>query len=498
MNLLSLNINGFGKGDYKLGWINNMINSHKIAVVGIQETKRKTIVDMTVRRLWGSGDFDYVFVGSQGQGGGLLSCWNNNLFAKKNVISRNDCIIIQGNWFDIPDPVAIINIYASQDPCKREELWQFLSGILEAWRGVAVLLGDFNDVREEKEKRGSTVDARTTKKFNEFIINNNLTDVKIGGCEFTWIKGGGSKLSRLDRILVNSNFGDVWPNFEAKSDIRLFSDHKPLIFCQIKRNYGQIPFNFFNSWLEDDECDKIIREEWDAFAIQGQHLKIFIIMQKLKAIKKKLKKWAVEKNKARNEEKTKWACKLVEIDTRIERGNVPPEVITERVEVLLKIRSIDKVFQDDIAQKNKNKWCLDGDENSALYHKTVNKKKHVNNIKGIDIEGTWTIEPQRVKEHFKDYYEKIFRADPECDWSQDLLNHTRISEQEQKDLEKEVEEKELKDAIWGCGYNKSPGPDDFTIELFKKYWEMMKKELREAFNQFIKRPKLPKGQMLRL
>lgn len=74
MNILSLNINGFGKGDYKMDWVRILINSHKVAVVGIQETKRKEVTDMMLKRLWGSMDFDFFYVGSPGQGGGLLSC----------------------------------------------------------------------------------------------------------------------------------------------------------------------------------------------------------------------------------------------------------------------------------------------------------------------------------------------------------------------------------------------------------------------------------------
>lgn len=51
MNILSLNINGFGKGDYKMDWVRILINSHKVAVVGIQETKRKEVTDMMLKRL---------------------------------------------------------------------------------------------------------------------------------------------------------------------------------------------------------------------------------------------------------------------------------------------------------------------------------------------------------------------------------------------------------------------------------------------------------------
>lgn len=97
MNLLSLNINGFGKREFKLKWVNNLVNSHRIPVVGIQETKRKVISDLMVKRLWGSNDYEFEFCGSNGHSRGMLMCWNKNLFVKSHVICRNDCLVIQGS-----------------------------------------------------------------------------------------------------------------------------------------------------------------------------------------------------------------------------------------------------------------------------------------------------------------------------------------------------------------------------------------------------------------
>nr|GFD35650.1 RNA-directed DNA polymerase, eukaryota, reverse transcriptase zinc-binding domain protein [Tanacetum cinerariifolium] len=37
------------------------------------------------------------------------------------------------------------------------------------------------------------------------------------------------------------------------------------------------------------------------------------------------------------------------------------------------------------------------------------------------------------------------------------------------DLERGVSRDEIKRAVWNCGDNKSPGPDGFNFEFFKKY-----------------------------
>ena len=53
--------------------------------------------------------------------------------------------------------------------------------------------------------------------------------------------------------------------------------------------------------------------------------------------------------------------------------------------------------------------------------------------------------------------------------------------------------KKCRSAVWSCGNNKSPGPDGFTIEFIKHFWDLFKGDMVEAFNDFAKRPKLPKG-----
>lgn len=386
-----------------------------------------------------------------------------------------------------------INVYASQNPAKREDLWYFISAIMGSWNGGIVIFGDFNEVRDESERRGSQIDESASKKFNCFIANNNLIDVKIGGSKFTWIKGGGSKLSKLDRFLINENFEAHWPNVEAISDIRLHSDHKPIILRQVNRNYGNIPFKLYNSWMEEEGFDEMVRKAWTECRMVGTHKKIFILMQKLKAVKGGIKDWKKDRDRKTQEEKRKWIDRVEAIDKTIEAGGGSPNLLQERLDTLSKIRDKEKKENEDVMQKYKNKWCLEGDENTSLYHRNINKKKHIRSIKGIEHYGIWEVEPSKVKDIFKDHFMKIFQEDLNCNRSQDLGNTPRLSVRERNDLEKPFEEKELKEAIWRCGTNKSPGPDGFTVEFFKQHWEFLKNDLLEAYNEFADTAIIPKG-----
>ena len=83
MNIMSHNINGFGRGDYKIPLIRKLVEDNKIDFVGLQETKRREISDWMIKNIWGSQDFDTVSKSALGQGGGLICIWNKHLFHKK-------------------------------------------------------------------------------------------------------------------------------------------------------------------------------------------------------------------------------------------------------------------------------------------------------------------------------------------------------------------------------------------------------------------------------
>ncbi|GKB90363.1 hypothetical protein Tco_0962635 [Tanacetum coccineum] len=42
-----------------------------------------------------------------------------------------------------------------------------------------------------------------------------------------------------------------------------------------------------------------------------------------------------------------------------------------------------------------------------------------------------------------------------------------------RDLEDEVSVEEIKKAVWDCGSEKSPCPDGFSFEFFKKIWHLI-------------------------
>ena len=325
--------------------------------------------------MWGSIDFDYEFVESEGKGGGLICIWNKDLFQKSEVTKRKDCIIMKGNWKESNKDVCFVNVYAGQSIQKRKDLWNHISAFIRKWEGAIFIFGDFNEVRNRSERRGSVFDARGAKELNEFITKNELEDLKIGGKEFTWTNKKATKMSRLDRVLIDRNMDEEWADIEVTAETRLHSDHTPLIVKQKMSDYGPTPFKLYNSWLQDSQFGEMVKQEWNSFSMEGSHVKSFIILKKLQHIKKEIIKWNQKRKLDKAKNKTEATNILKEMEKKMEEGTIDENDLQTREVALKTIWGLNIEDQKDIKQLNKNKWCLEGDERHSGRRHMVQRTK---------------------------------------------------------------------------------------------------------------------------
>ncbi|GJR79789.1 proteasome subunit beta type-2 [Tanacetum coccineum] len=92
-------------------------------------------------------------------------------------------------------------------------------------------------------------------------------------------------------------------------------------------------------------------------------------------------------------------------------------------------------------------------------------------VKGVMVDGEWVDEPNRVKEEFRSHFANRFQDTGVSRCRLNFRFPSRLTADQISDLEKPVSSDEIRKAVWSCGKNKSPGPDGFTFEFFRKYWD---------------------------
>nr|GEY74007.1 RNA-directed DNA polymerase, eukaryota, reverse transcriptase zinc-binding domain protein [Tanacetum cinerariifolium] len=144
-------------------------------------------------------------------------------------------------------------------------------------------------------------------------------------------------------------------------------------------------------------------------------------------------------------------------------NNISNSKLHRRMDLLHHLHDIDISNSKDFIQKSKIKWAVEGDENSKFFHGIINKKSSQLAVRGVFVDGLWVTDPCKVKD-------ALF-----------------------EDLEKSVTRDEIRITVWSCGENKSPGPDGYSFEFFRKYWNIFGIDFCEAVEYFFLKGIFPIG-----
>nr|GFA19985.1 RNA-directed DNA polymerase, eukaryota, reverse transcriptase zinc-binding domain protein [Tanacetum cinerariifolium] len=212
----------------------------------------------------------------------------------------------------------------------------------------------------------------------------------------------------------------------------------------------------------------VIEDSWNNDGISASNSMI-LLKNKLNFLKQRLKEWSSIKRRNKDHDRKLIQDSLIEIDLRLDKGNGLLDDLTKHANIFRDLKDIDHKDSIDLAHKAKIKWAVEGDENSNFFHGIVNKKRRHLVIKGILVDGEWIKNPNRVKSEFYSQYSNLFSAPA---WDRSLFDVNfprRLNSDHVFDLEDMVSNEEIKRAVWDCGSDKSPWPEGFTFEFFKKF-----------------------------
>ncbi|PKU66910.1 hypothetical protein MA16_Dca018913 [Dendrobium catenatum] len=123
-------------------------------------------------------------------------------------------------------------------------------------------MGDFNCYRFEHEKAGGNTSSNVrVGELNSFIFDSGLQDLKSVGLLFTWFN---QRLDapihiKLDRMLINSSFLDLFPLAYYKVDSFYNSDHAPIILLASNLRKAVYRFMYKEFWTKlDNFWDELI------------------------------------------------------------------------------------------------------------------------------------------------------------------------------------------------------------------------------------------------
>ena len=163
-------------------------------------------------------------------------------------------------------------MYAPCDTSAKQTLWDRLHSISLLHADINMCIcGDFNSIRsaEERKSRGTVLRQHDVDIFNNFIEDSSLVDLPVCGRLFTWYRGDGHSMSRLDRFLLNDVWCMTWPNCTQIALQRGLSDHVPLVLRVDVVNWGPQPLRMLKCWADIPGYENFVREQWSLLDVNG-------------------------------------------------------------------------------------------------------------------------------------------------------------------------------------------------------------------------------------
>jgi len=163
--------------------------------------------------------------------GGLLTVWDSSEVEVWDSASGNNYMLIHGRFVKSSEEFYLFNVYALCDQLAKQALWDSFIWLVLLGAKKVCICGDFNAVRNGEERWSVRNDILSADyaPFNSFIDDNMLVDLPLHGRKYTWFKGDGKSMSRLDRFLLSEEWCLEWPNCVQVTLLRGLLDHCPLV-----------------------------------------------------------------------------------------------------------------------------------------------------------------------------------------------------------------------------------------------------------------------------
>lgn len=118
----------------------------------------------------------------------------------------------------------------------------------------------------------------------------NMQDIKSVGNFYTWNnkqQGYARVYCKLDRVLSNQAWLDLYPSAEACFQNEGDFDHTPVVISVYEEgSKGRSPFKYFTMWRLSPNFEECVRRAW---SVDVQGTKMFRLVNKLMNVKKALK-----------------------------------------------------------------------------------------------------------------------------------------------------------------------------------------------------------------
>lgn len=315
--------------------------------------------------------------------------------------------------------------------------------------------------------------------FLQCIMDCELTDIGYSGCPYTWCNGCPPEKriwKKLDRVLVNQDWLNLFETTSINHLIRTGSDHSPLFITAVNnpKTYPKY-FRFLDLWTEEEEFQAVVQQAWN-IEVQGSPMWRFHL--KLKNTCKCLSHWS--KNTIGNifHHVKDLETKVAELESSMinDSSEVNRTALNQANALLIRAYKKEESFW---RQKSGVKWYVEGEVNSKFFHSVVNGRKKRLSLKKLRRDdGNWIEGDEEIAREAVSSFQKQFTKDSsDVDLSILSCIPKLVSDEDNKMLTNQPTLDEIKDIVFSMDPQSSPDPDGISGKFYQSCWDIIKIDL---------------------
>ncbi|KAL5547845.1 hypothetical protein UlMin_003076 [Ulmus minor] len=269
MNILAWNVQGLGN-DWTFQILHDYVQHYSPSLVFLSETLcSKSQMERFRIKLGYTG---MLLWEREGRSDGLCLFWSDNISVQLRSGSKGhiDIMVTSHNsncW-------RFTGLYDNPDSSLRTQFWNLLKRLGDSSPMSWLCGGDLNEILFGHEKQGGAERGHyLMSNFREALNYCGLADLGFRGPKYTWNRRmkAGLVQERLDRMLGNSGWLDLFPNSLVHHLSLRGSDHRPLLVeilrveetTNISKIWKRGRFHFEEAWVDEVECNNIIKDHWN-------------------------------------------------------------------------------------------------------------------------------------------------------------------------------------------------------------------------------------------
>lgn len=255
-------------------------------VVFLSETKNKR--DYLENVCGHLGYHDLWTVEPEGIGGGLALLWKEEVQVKI-LSSSSRWIDTHIVWKD--KTFFLTGVYGDPISSERSKVWEQLIRIREGRNDPWILLGDFNEILCNEEKRGGVIRSESSFfPFRNLMTACGLMEVSYQGNPFSWFgyRGDGLVHCKLDRVVANADWHLLFPEARSLYLPRIGSDHSPIVTSfngDEPRRIGT--FRYDKRWKAKEGFNEVVHHGWNQLEEEEEA----DLVAKIRSCRRAMAKW---------------------------------------------------------------------------------------------------------------------------------------------------------------------------------------------------------------